>query len=56
MNRRATLLAVAEVSLWWAALAAPWPVFGSTLDLLELAVGANAVLLGAPRPGPRDGR
>ncbi|MFE1946900.1 hypothetical protein [Streptomyces massasporeus] len=47
MNRPATLLAVAEVPLWWAALTALWLVFAGTVDPLELAVGAGAALLGA---------
>ncbi|WP_039934344.1 hypothetical protein [Streptomyces viridochromogenes] len=47
MNRRTTLLALAEVPLWWAALAALWLVFVSTVDPLELAVGGGAALAGA---------
>jgi hypothetical protein len=47
VNRRTTLLAVAEVPLWWAALTALWLVFVTTVDPLELAVGAGAALLGA---------
>jgi hypothetical protein len=47
VNRRTTLLAVAEVPLWWATLAALWLVFVSTVDPLELAAGAGAALLGA---------
>ncbi len=42
MNRRTTLLAVAEVMAWWAALAVLWLVLISTVDQLELAVGAGA--------------
>ncbi|MFJ8713463.1 hypothetical protein ACIRD9_09765 [Streptomyces violaceus] len=47
MDRRTTLLAVAEVLLWWAVLDALWLVFVSTVDPLELAVGGGAALLGA---------
>ncbi|MFD5743071.1 hypothetical protein ACFXJM_15055 [Streptomyces massasporeus] len=47
MNRPATLLAVAEVPLWWAALTALWLVLVSTVDPLELALGAGASLFGA---------
>ncbi|MFG3718058.1 hypothetical protein ACGF8D_09690 [Streptomyces massasporeus] len=36
-----------EVPLWWVALTAPWLVFVSTVDPLELAVGADAALLAA---------
>lgn len=42
MNRRRTFLAVAEVAAWWAALGALWLVFVSSVDPLELAVGAGA--------------
>ncbi|MFI6854104.1 hypothetical protein [Streptomyces sp. NPDC050416] len=45
--RRKTLLTVAEVPLWWAALTALWLVFVTTVGPLELAVGAGAALLGA---------
>ncbi|MFF5981866.1 hypothetical protein ACFY78_23760 [Streptomyces olindensis] len=38
---------MAEVPLWWAALAALWPVLVTTVDALELAVGAAVALLGA---------
>jgi hypothetical protein len=44
---RATLLAVAELLAWWAALAVLWLVFISTVDTLELAVGAGAAAVGA---------
>jgi hypothetical protein len=47
VNRRTTLLAVTEVPLWRAALAALRLVFVSTVDPLELAAGAGAALLGA---------
>ncbi|MGW1361877.1 hypothetical protein ACWCQP_31240 [Streptomyces chartreusis] len=42
MNRRATLLAAAEFLAWWIALALLWLVLISTVDTLELAVGAGA--------------
>ncbi|MGW4757093.1 hypothetical protein [Streptomyces chartreusis] len=42
MNRRATLLAAAEFLAWWIALALLWLVLISTVDTLELAVGACA--------------
>ncbi|KUN74763.1 hypothetical protein AQJ46_04345 [Streptomyces canus] len=47
MNGRTTLLATAELLGWWAALAVLWLVFVSTVDSLELAVGAGAACLGA---------
>lgn len=47
MNGRTTLLATAELLGWWAALAVLWLVFISTVDALELAVGAGAAGLGA---------
>jgi hypothetical protein len=47
VNRRTTLRAMAEVPLWWAALTGLWLVFVTTVDPLELAVGAGAALLGA---------
>ncbi|MGA5895615.1 hypothetical protein [Streptomyces venetus] len=47
MNRRTALLALAEVPLWWTALGALWLAFVSTVDPLELAVGAAAALAGA---------
>jgi hypothetical protein len=42
MNRRTTLLTVAEFLAWWAALGALWLVLISAVDPLELAVGAGA--------------
>ncbi|WP_327592212.1 hypothetical protein [Streptomyces chartreusis] len=42
MNRRKTLLAAAEFLAWWIALALLWLVLISTVDTLELAVGAAA--------------
>ena len=42
MNRRTTLLTVAEILAWWAALAVLWLVLITTVDPLELAVGAGA--------------
>ena len=50
MNRRtngAALPAAAELALWWTALAGLWLVFISTVDPLELAVGAGAAAVGA---------
>lgn len=50
MNRRTNrpaLTAVTELALWWAALAGLWLVFISTVDPLELAVGAGAAAVGA---------
>lgn len=40
MNRRTTLLAAAELLAWWTALALLWLVLISTVDTLELTVGA----------------
>ncbi len=42
MRSRRTLLAVAEVAAWWVPLAALWLVLVSTVDPLEVAVGAGA--------------
>ncbi|MGV9910873.1 hypothetical protein [Streptomyces tendae] len=42
MRGRRTLLAVAEVAAWWVPLAALWLVLVSTVDPLEVAVGAGA--------------
>ncbi|MFC4466432.1 hypothetical protein ACFPH6_18175 [Streptomyces xiangluensis] len=48
MTRRTTLLrALSEVLAWWAALAVLWLVFITTVDALELVVGAGAALVGA---------
>ncbi|WP_461065155.1 hypothetical protein [Streptomyces pseudoechinosporeus] len=48
MTRRTTLLrALAEVLAWWVALGVLWLVFITTVDALELVVGAGAALLGA---------
>jgi hypothetical protein len=47
MTPRATLLAAAELAVWWTALAALWLVFVSAVDTLELAVGAGAAAVGA---------
>ncbi|MDX3229095.1 hypothetical protein [Streptomyces sp. ME19-01-6] len=38
---------VLEVLAWWAALTALWIVLISTVDLLEVAVGAGVGLLAA---------
>ena len=47
MDRRTTLLPAAELLGWWAALAVLWLVLISTVDALELAVGAGAAAVGA---------
>ncbi|MFG2026380.1 hypothetical protein [Streptomyces sp. NPDC048825] len=48
MTRRTTLLrALSEVLAWWVALAVLWLVFITTVDALELVVGAGAALVGA---------
>ncbi|MEU6258452.1 hypothetical protein [Streptomyces sp. NPDC047043] len=47
MTTRTTLLAAAEVLAWWAGLAVLWLVLISTVDTLELAVGAGAAAVGA---------
>ena len=47
MTGRTTLLATAELLAWWAALAVLWLVLISTVDTLELAVGAAVTGLGA---------
>ncbi|MEV7736095.1 MULTISPECIES: hypothetical protein [unclassified Streptomyces] len=47
MNGRTTLLATAELLGWWTALAVLWLVFISTVDTLELTVGAAVAGLGA---------
>ncbi|MFF7171214.1 hypothetical protein ACIP8U_04145 [Streptomyces pseudovenezuelae] len=46
-NGRTTLLATAELFGWWAALGVLWLVFISTVDTLELAIGAAVACLGA---------
>ncbi|MDT0612571.1 hypothetical protein [Streptomyces lancefieldiae] len=47
MKGRRTLLAVAEVAAWWVPTAALWLVLVSTVDTLELAVGAGASAVAA---------
>ena len=47
MDRRTTLLAAVEIVAWWAGLAALWLFLVSTVDPLELAVGAGAAGVGA---------
>lgn len=47
MDRRTTLLAAAEFLAWWAALAVLWLVLVTTVDTLELAVGASVAGLSA---------
>ncbi|MHC3467264.1 hypothetical protein ACYF6T_00980 [Streptomyces sp. 7R007] len=51
MDRRTALVAAGEFLLWWAALAALWLVLVSTVDTLELAVGAGAAAVGALAAG-----
>ncbi|MEU8980829.1 hypothetical protein ACFWOX_15570 [Streptomyces sp. NPDC058467] len=45
VNRRAALRSALEVLAWWAALAVLWLVLISTVDTLELIVGAAAALV-----------
>ncbi|MCH5671377.1 hypothetical protein [Streptomyces gilvus] len=47
MTPRTALLAAAELLGWWVALALLWLVLISTVDPLELAVGAGSALVGA---------
>jgi hypothetical protein len=47
MTPRTALLAVAELLAWGAVLAALWLVLISTVDTLELAVGAGAAAVAA---------
>ncbi|MCX5052278.1 MULTISPECIES: hypothetical protein [unclassified Streptomyces] len=47
MTPRTTLVAAAELLAWWAALAVLWLFLISTVDTLELAVGAGAACVGA---------
>jgi multisubunit Na+/H+ antiporter MnhE subunit len=47
VNRRTTLLGVAEVLAWWALLALLWLVFIRAVDPRELVMGALAALIGA---------
>ena len=47
MTARTTLLAAAELLAWWAGLAVLWLVLISTVDTLELAVGAGAAAVSA---------
>lgn len=47
MNRRTTLLTAAEFLAWWIVLALLWLVLISTVDTLELAVGAGAAAVSA---------
>ncbi|MFF6983041.1 hypothetical protein ACFZAV_36415 [Streptomyces sp. NPDC008343] len=41
MDRRTALLAATEFLAWWAALAVLWLILVTTVDSLELAVGAG---------------
>ncbi|WP_043666227.1 hypothetical protein [Streptomyces xylophagus] len=47
MNRRTTLLGVAEVLAWWALLALLWLVFIRAVGSKEFVMGALAALIGA---------
>ncbi|MER8010592.1 MULTISPECIES: hypothetical protein [unclassified Streptomyces] len=47
MTPRTALLALAELLAWWVALALLWLVLISTVDTLELAVGAGCAGVGA---------
>lgn len=47
MNRRTTLLGVAEVLAWWAVLALLWLVFISAAEIRQFVLGASAALIGA---------
>ncbi|KIF73008.1 hypothetical protein QR77_01370 [Streptomyces sp. 150FB] len=44
---RRTLLVAAEVAAWWVALFVLWLMLISTVDTLEVIVGASVALLGA---------
>lgn len=44
---RGAAAAAAEILGWWAGLTLTWTVLVSTLDTLELAVGAGSALLAA---------
>jgi hypothetical protein len=41
------IVPAAEFAAWWAALLGLWLMLISTIDTLELVVGASAALLGA---------
>ncbi|MFI7498381.1 hypothetical protein ACIBVL_07640 [Streptomyces sp. NPDC049687] len=47
MHRRTALLTLGELLAWWAALALLWLLLISTVDPLELAVGAGASAVAA---------
>jgi hypothetical protein len=47
MTWRTASTAAREVLLWWAALMVLWLVFITTVDVLEIAVGAGAALVGS---------
>jgi hypothetical protein len=47
MNGRTALRTALEVMAWWAALAVLWLVLISTVDTLELIVGASVAFVGA---------
>ncbi|MGJ5756283.1 hypothetical protein FB563_8172 [Streptomyces puniciscabiei] len=44
---RTALLVVAELLVWWGALALLWLVFITSVDTLERVVGASAAAVGA---------
>ena len=44
---RTVLLAGAELLAWWAALALLWLMLVTTVDTLELVVGASCAAVGA---------
>ncbi|WP_031480570.1 hypothetical protein [Streptomyces bicolor] len=47
MTRRTALAATAELAAWWAAFGLLWLVLVSTVDALEVLVGASAAAVGA---------
>ncbi|MFE5812460.1 hypothetical protein ACFQ6S_03440 [Streptomyces sp. NPDC056479] len=47
MYRRTALFTAAEFLAWWAGLAVLWLVLISTVDILELTVGAGVAGLAA---------
>ncbi|MFF0223854.1 hypothetical protein [Streptomyces sp. NPDC004629] len=47
MTGRTVLAAIGELAAWWAGLALLWLVLISSVQPLEIAVGASAAALGA---------
>lgn len=47
MTWRAVAVTTGELAAWWAGLFALWLVLISTVDVLELVVGASAAAVGA---------